>query len=82
MLGFLWGGINSWSYNFWFIGHQTMDKVQKYTSIVYFILHIAHTVDACALTSILPLLFLIDMIYFMADTKVTPESLQGVGVDF
>jgi hypothetical protein len=24
------GGFSSWSYNFWFIGHQTMDEVQKY----------------------------------------------------
>jgi hypothetical protein len=41
-----------------------------------------YTVDACALTSILPSLFFIHMIYFTADTKATPASVQGVGVDF
>jgi hypothetical protein len=46
------------------------------------ILHTAYTVCACALTSILPSLSLIDMIYFTADTKETPVSVQGVGVDF
>jgi hypothetical protein len=39
-----------------------------------FILHTAYTVDACALTSILPSLSLIDMTYCMADTKATPAS--------
>jgi hypothetical protein len=29
--GFFLGGFISWSYNFWFIGCQTMNKVQKYT---------------------------------------------------
>jgi hypothetical protein len=29
---FLGGGVSSWSCNFWFIGHQTTDKVQKYAS--------------------------------------------------
>jgi hypothetical protein len=47
-----------------------------------FILHTAYTVDACALTSILLLLSLIDMIYYTADTKAMPASVQGVGVDF
>jgi hypothetical protein len=47
-----------------------------------FILHTAYNVDACALTSILPSLSLIDMIYCMTDTKATPASVQGVGVDF
>jgi hypothetical protein len=46
------------------------------------ILHTAYPVDACALTSILPSLLLTDMIHFMADTKETPTSVQGVGVDF
>jgi hypothetical protein len=46
-----------------------------------FILQDAHNVDACALTSILPSLSLID-IYFTADTKATPASVQGIGVDF
>jgi hypothetical protein len=40
MIGFLffWGGaFSSWSYNFWFIGHQPMDKVQKEasTNVIY-----------------------------------------------
>jgi hypothetical protein len=47
-----------------------------------FILHIACTVDACALTSILPSPSLIGMIYCTTDTKATPASVQGVGVDF
>jgi hypothetical protein len=47
-----------------------------------FILHIAYIVDACVLTTILPSLSLIDMIYFTADKKATPASVQGVGVDF
>jgi hypothetical protein len=44
--------------------------------------HRAYNVDACALTSIQPTLSLIDMIYCTADTKATPTSVQGVGVDF
>jgi hypothetical protein len=36
VLWVFWGGIfwvfSSWSYNFWFVGHQTKDKVQKYAS--------------------------------------------------
>jgi hypothetical protein len=47
-----------------------------------FILHTAYTVDACAFISILPLLSLIDMMHCTADTKATPASVQGVGVDF
>jgi hypothetical protein len=47
-----------------------------------FIFHTSYTVDACALTSILPSLPLIDMMYCKADTKATPASVQGVGVDF
>jgi hypothetical protein len=47
-----------------------------------FILHTAYTVHACALTSILPSLPLIDITYFTPDIKATPASVQGVGVDF
>jgi hypothetical protein len=47
-----------------------------------FILHTAYTVDACALTSTLPSLPLIDMTYCTADTKATLASVQGVDVDF
>jgi hypothetical protein len=47
-----------------------------------FILHIAYTVDACALARILLSLSLIYTIYYTADTKATPASFQGVGVDF
>jgi hypothetical protein len=47
-----------------------------------FIFHTAYTIDACALASILPSLSLMDMIYRTADTKATPASVQGVGVDF
>jgi hypothetical protein len=47
-----------------------------------FILPAAYTVGACALTSILPSFSLIDRICFEADTKTTPASVQGVGVDF
>jgi hypothetical protein len=50
--------------------------------VFVFILDAAHTVDACALTRILPSLTLIDTIYFTPDTKATPASVQGVGVDF
>jgi len=42
----------------------------------------AYTVDACALTRILFSPSLIDMIYFAADIKATPASVQGVGLDF
>jgi hypothetical protein len=47
-----------------------------------FILHTAYTVDACALTSILPSLSLMDTTYCRSDTKATQASVQGVGVDF
>jgi hypothetical protein len=47
-----------------------------------FILHTGYTVDACALTSIFPSLSLTDLIHFAADTKPTPASVQGNGVDF
>jgi hypothetical protein len=49
--------------------------VGKMCFVFDFILHIAYTVDACALTSILPSVSLIDMIYFTADTKATPASV-------
>jgi hypothetical protein len=47
-----------------------------------FILHIAYTVDACAPTSIMSSLSLINMMYCTAGTKATPSSVLGVGVDF
>jgi hypothetical protein len=54
-----------------------------WTGVVFdFILHTAYTVDACALTSILLSLSLIDMIYCTPNIKVTPASVQGVGVNF
>jgi len=56
--------------------------VGKICFVFDFILHTACTVDACALASILPSLSLIHMIYCTADTKATPTSVQGVGVDF
>jgi hypothetical protein len=40
-----------------------------------FILLTAYTVDACALTSTLPSLFLIDRIYCTPDTKATLASV-------
>jgi hypothetical protein len=56
--------------------------VGKICFVFDFIFHSAYTVDACALTSILPSLSLIDMMYCTPDTKATPASVQGVGVDF
>jgi hypothetical protein len=50
--------------------------------VLDFILHTACTVDECAITSILPTLSLIGLIYCTAGTKATPVSVQGVGVDF
>jgi hypothetical protein len=50
--------------------------------VLDFILRTAYTVDACALTSILPSLSFIDMMYCTPAIKVTPASVQGVGVDF
>jgi hypothetical protein len=47
-----------------------------------FILHSAYTLDACAVSSILPSVSLIDMIYCTPDTKATQVSVQGVGFDF
>jgi hypothetical protein len=54
----------------------------KFGSFFDYILHTAYTADACALTSVLPSVSLTDMMYFTADTKPTPASVQGVGVDF
>jgi hypothetical protein len=50
--------------------------------VLDFILHTAYAVFTCALTSILPSLYLIDTIYCSADTKATPASFQGVGLNF
>jgi hypothetical protein len=55
--------------------------VGKICFVFDFIFRTAYTVDACALTSILPSLSLIDMIHFTADTKATPASVHGVGAD-
>jgi hypothetical protein len=46
------------------------------------IFHTAYTVDACSLITILLSLSLIGMMYCTSDTKATPASVQGVGVDF
>jgi len=50
--------------------------------VLDFILHTAYTVDACPFTSIVTSLPLINVIYCTAETKTTPASVQGVGVDF
>jgi hypothetical protein len=47
-----------------------------------FILHTVYTVYACALTSVLPSLSIIGMIYCTANTKATPVSIECVGVVF
>jgi len=59
-----------------------LEVVGKISLVLDFIFHTAYTVDARALTSIVPSLSLTDMIYCTADTKATPTSVQGVGVDF
>jgi hypothetical protein len=46
-----------------------VSKVGKICFVSEFILHTAYNVDACALTSIMPSLSFIDMIYFTVDTK-------------
>jgi hypothetical protein len=56
--------------------------VGKICLVFDFVLHTAYIVDAFALTSILPSLSLICMIYFTNDTKATPASVQGAGGDF
>jgi hypothetical protein len=57
----------------------TVDKICLVFDVF---LDTVYTVDACALTSIFSILSLIDMIYWTEDTKATPASVQGVGVDF
>jgi hypothetical protein len=47
-----------------------------------FILYIAYTVDACALTSLLPSQSSRDPMYCTPETKATPASVQSVVVDF
>jgi len=47
-----------------------------------FILRTVYIIGACALASILPSLSFIEMMYCTADTKATPASVLGVGVDF
>jgi hypothetical protein len=47
-----------------------------------FILHTAYTVDACALTSRLLSLSLIDMVYCTPVPIATRASVQGVDIDF
>jgi hypothetical protein len=55
----------------------------RYVLFVFcFILPTTYTVGACALTSILPSLSLINMIHCTPYTKATPASVQVVGVDF
>jgi hypothetical protein len=56
--------------------------VRKIFFVSDFILQTAYTVGTYALTSTLPSLSLIDMIYSTAVTEATPASVQGVGVDF
>jgi hypothetical protein len=46
------------------------------------IIHIVHVKDSCALASTFPSLSMINMIYCSPETKATPASVQGVGVDF
>jgi hypothetical protein len=58
------------------------NKVLKICFVFDFLPHTACTVDACALNRILLSLYLRGMMYCMADTKATPASVQGVGVDF
>jgi len=64
------------------LGYVTLryvgSTVRKICFVFDFILHTAYTEDACALTSILPSLSLIDT----ADKNATLASVQGVGVDF
>jgi len=55
---------------------------RKICFVLYFILHTVYTVDACALASLLPSLSFIEMLFCTLDTKATPASVQGVGVDF
>jgi hypothetical protein len=56
--------------------------VGKIWFVIDYILHTAYTIDACALTSYVPSLPLIDMVDFTADTKATLVSIRGVCVEF
>jgi hypothetical protein len=47
-----------------------------------FILRTVYIIGARAIASILSSVNLRQMMYCTADTKETPESVQGVGVDF
>jgi hypothetical protein len=46
-----------------------------------FILHYVVVLHACAVAMIKPSHTLISMTYCRAETKATPASVQGVGVD-
>jgi hypothetical protein len=59
---------------------QDGSTVGKICFVFDFILHTAYTVDARALTSILPSLSL--MINYTVDTKAASASIQGFGIDF
>jgi hypothetical protein len=61
---------------------QVGSTVSNICFVFDFILHNAYTLDAGALTSMLPSLSVIYMIYITADTKATPASVKGVDVDF
>jgi len=63
----------------WYVICYVLITIKLYS---YFILPTAYTVDASVRTSTLPSLSLIDMTYCTLDTKATPASVQGVGVDF
>jgi len=54
----------------------------RFVSFFYFIHHTAYTIDTCTLTSILPSLSLMDMIYCTMDTKAMLPLVQGVAVDW
>jgi hypothetical protein len=56
--------------------------VGKICFVFDYVLHTAYVVDSCARTSILASPSWIDMTHCTADTKATPASVQGVGVDF
>jgi len=55
--------------------------VGKICFVMDFILHTTYTKDACALTSMLPSLYLIHMIHCTVETNATSAPVQGVGVD-
>jgi hypothetical protein len=66
----------------WFNLGQVGCTVGETYFVLDFILHTTYTVDACALTSILPPLFLLDKVHFTAGTEATPESVLGFSVNF